>query len=99
MHFGNGMRDIISPCGLFKNPFPLTVSLLLPLPFPLPILGRVPIPLPIRCSHFVLGPFLTSLHVLFPLIIVIAIAKARTAPSSRLALRDAASSHHHHPSR
>jgi len=57
---------------LFNNKFPFTVSLPLPLAFPLPVICSLPFP----------GPFLTSLHVFLTLAIVIAIAIARTSPST-----------------
>jgi hypothetical protein len=48
------------------------MSLPLPLPVPLPVLCSLPFP----------GPFLTALHVLLNLAIVIGIAIASTAPST-----------------
>jgi len=72
MHFllllqSSGPSDITSPWGLFKNTFPLTISL--PIPFPLPIL----------CTLLLSGAFVTTLGVLCSLAIGIAIAIAMTS--------------------
>jgi hypothetical protein len=66
----NGTRDIISPWGLFNNNFPFTILFPLPHPFPLPVVCTLPFP----------GPFLTTLHILLSLTIVIVIDIATTAP-------------------
>ena len=75
----NSPRDIISHWGVFYNTFPFTVSLPHTLPFPLPDLSRHPFPLPIVGSLPFLGPFLTTLHVLLTLSLVIVIVIAKTA--------------------
>jgi hypothetical protein len=68
----HGTRDIISRWCSFNNTFPFTVSLPLPLPVPLHVVCSIPFP----------GPFLTALHVLPTLAVLILIAIARTAAST-----------------
>jgi len=64
----SGTSDITSPWGLFKNTFPLTISL------------PIPIPLPILCTLLFSGAIVTTLGVLCSLAIGIAIAIAMTSP-------------------
>jgi hypothetical protein len=69
----NGTRDIISPWGWFNNTFPFTIFLPLPLPFPRAVL----------CSLPISGPFLTALRAILTLAVVIVMAIAGTAPSTK----------------
>jgi len=83
------MRNIISPWGLFHTSFPFPVPVLVPIPFlcclplplphPLPVFSCLLFPLPICCSLSFPGRFLTALHGLLPLAVVIVIAIAMMA--------------------
>ena len=67
---------------LIPIPLPIPLPFLHCLPLPLPVVSRLPFPLAILGSVPVPGCFLTALHVLLTLAVIIVIAIASTAPST-----------------